>query len=341
MLLVSKRQVTRLDDEAITQPIPGVFRIPIRIDAPSGRIFAHAIALGDRWIVVDLGRNDALARESWVRAEEALDLSPGRVAYVILTHYHADHVGLAAWAAERWQTAIRMLPGEQAMAYRLYHDPRRQLELDRFYRGLGVPPDRLEAIIAGFEREAREVKLPPRMERLTPNQRIALDRTTCRILAQGGHTDEHALIHFPDQGVLISGDQILPRITPNIGYLPGGDPNPLGSYLEALDEIRDLAPRRCLPSHESEVDNVLERIAEIRQHHQRRLDALMERLGDGATVFEMAERLFGDPMTPFQWRFALGETTAHLEYLLGQHRVASVPGANPIRYLPLKTGTVF
>lgn len=322
--------------EAISQPTPNVYRIPIRVNAPSQYIYAHAIFRPQGWVIVDLGRNDSLAQASWRAAEDRLGLGRGTVAFVILTHYHADHVGLAAWASKRWQTPIRMLPGEQAMVYRLYRTPRETLGLESFYHHMGVPSGEIAPLIATYLEEAAEVCLPSRMETLIPGERIAAGDREFHVLSQGGHTEEHAVLYEPKGRLVISGDQILPRITPNIGYLPGGDPNPLASYFAALAEIQALSIRLCLPSHESVIAPVNPRIQEIVDHHQHRLAVLLARLGTGATAYEMAHRIFTGSLSPFQWRFALGEIVAHMEYLREQDQIRSAPidDEGTIRYLP-------
>ncbi len=129
-----------------------------------------------------------------------------------------------------------------------------------------------------------------------------------------GHTPDHLCLHDPAENVLISGDHVLPTITPHIGGV-GGGPAPMAAFLRSLDEIAELTTvKTVLPAHGHPFDNLVERVAAIRRHHEEHFVTLRtasEKLG-WSTVTALSHELF----SPRNWGFmAESETYAHLEHL--------------------------
>ena len=133
--------------------------------------------------------------------------------------------------------------------------------------------------------------------------------------------------------MLLTGDHILPRISPNIGPSPGGQQDTLGSYLDSLSAMADLDPREVLPAHEYRFAGLPARVRQLQEHHRARLDevAAVVAGADGCTTFEVAERLTWSRPWPesrgLVRRSAIGETWAHLFHLEQRGRLANA--ANP------------
>ena len=69
-----------------------------------------------------------------------------------------------------------------------------------------------------------------------------------RVVWTPGHTPGHICLYDADHGVLLTGDHLLPRISPNIGLTPGSMDSPLASYLNRCARWpTTTAPRRCQP----------------------------------------------------------------------------------------------
>jgi glyoxylase-like metal-dependent hydrolase (beta-lactamase superfamily II) len=148
-----------------------------------------------------------------------------------------------------------------------------------------------------------------------------------------GHADGH-LVLLREDGVLIAGDAILDRITPNVGKWVGSRPDPLGDFLGSLEAIARLEPRRALVGHYGPVlEDVRARIDEIRRHHEERLRFLVQRLQRGPrTAWELSLELFPqEGLDASQRRFAWAETLAHLVHLERQGRVQALP-ESPVRF---------
>jgi glyoxylase-like metal-dependent hydrolase (beta-lactamase superfamily II) len=121
--------------------------------------------------------------------------------------------------------------------------------------------------------------------------------------------------------VVLTGDHILPRITPNISPAPGETADILGQYLASLSGMKGLAAEEVLPAHEYRFIGLDARIDGLRAHHEARLGEVMALLRDlpGRTSVQVAENLVWsrpwDQMQGMQRRFAVGEAYSHLVHL--------------------------
>ncbi len=129
-----------------------------------------------------------------------------------------------------------------------------------------------------------------------------------------GHTIDHLCLFDPAAGVMISGDHVLPTITPHISGL-GTTVDPLKDFFDSLDRMRSFDQvRTVLPAHGLEFGDLAGRADAIKRHHLERLDKLRVasgELGQG-TVREYMQVLFAER----SWgSMAESETYAHLEHL--------------------------
>jgi glyoxylase-like metal-dependent hydrolase (beta-lactamase superfamily II) len=128
-----------------------------------------------------------------------------------------------------------------------------------------------------------------------------------------GHTNDHLCLFDAEGGVMLSGDHVLPTITPHISGLIEGDP--LRAYLESLDRVAAFeGVTLVLPAHGHPFDDLPGRVEAIKEHHAERLEALRVASHDRgwATVNELMRDLFKER----SWsHMAESETYAHLEHL--------------------------
>ncbi len=129
-----------------------------------------------------------------------------------------------------------------------------------------------------------------------------------------GHTADHICLHDPETGAFMSGDHVLPTITPHIGgvsYLS----DPLKSFFYSLDRVGEIGGvDLALPAHGHPFDDLKGRAQSIKEHHYERLDEIREIANDigRADVNAFMKRLFKER----SWGdMAESETYAHLEHL--------------------------
>jgi glyoxylase-like metal-dependent hydrolase (beta-lactamase superfamily II) len=256
---------------------------------------------------------------------------------VIVTHFHPDHLGSATWLSARWDAGIWMTEGEWMTArgvHAIASEDDIAAKLD-FYRRNGVPGGELDAYRAPPNAFYRRMvpAIPPRFVRLRGGQDVAIGDHRWRVVIGRGHAPEHACLWCDELGVLIAGDMLLPRISPNVSVWPTeplGDP--LADFLGSLDGFAAVAPDALvLPAHGLPYRGVHDRIAALRAHHAAHLEAI-------AAALRAAPRhavgcfplLFRREIGAGNMGLALGEAVAHLHRLEAQGQVGRETGADGI-----------
>jgi glyoxylase-like metal-dependent hydrolase (beta-lactamase superfamily II) len=167
--------------------------------------------------------------------------------------------------------------------------------------------------------------IPEAITTVEPGQSVTLGGRDWKIVGGYGHCPEHACLYDAGRKVFISGDIVLPSISPNISLYPGGTGDPVGAYLQSLDDIEKQVPDdvMVLPSHGVPFTGLHKRLGELRQHHARRFERLREVLSPGPrTAFETMTGLFAHrALAPGDIFFALGETLSHLMHEVLRDRV--------------------
>src|SRR3954469_2430995 len=163
--------------------------------------------------------------------------------------------------------------------------------------------------------------VPPTYRRLSDGMAVEIGGREWRVTVGEGHARELACLHCAETGVLIAGDQILPRISPNISvppHEPGGDP--LARYLSSLDKLRAALPpdTLVLPSHNLPFRGVHRRIDELALHHHERCAAVLASCSRPHSAVDLLPILFRRNLDRHQTAFALGEAIAHVHYLIAQ-----------------------
>lgn len=283
---------------------------------------------GERgWTLIDTGIANEETRGHW--QEVAQRHFGGRpVERLIVTHFHPDHVGLAGWLTEQWRVPLWMTQSEWLHARMLSLDtsPDMMAEQLAFYRRAGCPPEFLEATRErGPAYASRVSAVPLTYRRLRGGEELDLGGRLWRVIIGRGHAPEHACLHCPELGLLISGDQVLPKISPNVGvYLSEPEADPLSDFLESLRLLEGLpGDTLVLPSHNTPFRGLPVRLRQLREHHEERLNHLLSVLDAPKTAMELAKSLFKRPLDRHQTGFAIGETLAHLHRLRATGSVES------------------
>jgi len=129
-----------------------------------------------------------------------------------------------------------------------------------------------------------------------------------------GHTGDHFCLHDPESGVMLSGDHVLPSITPHISGISSSK-DPLATFFYSLDRVAEIrGVKQVLPAHGHPFEDLRKRAEAIKRHHHERLEKLVSlgrELGP-SPVRAFSEHLFA----PRNWgAMADSETYAHLEHL--------------------------
>jgi glyoxylase-like metal-dependent hydrolase (beta-lactamase superfamily II) len=271
----------------------GVHRVTHPLPYALDHVHTYALEGDDGWMIVDSGHVWE-AEERWRQA--LARLGRPRVGWIVVTHHHPDH--LAGSGALQSLTGAELVQGriDRGVSSRLYGDGR--------FEGV-VPPE------------------PARL--LDENDLIEIGSRRLRVLLMPGHADGHITLYDEQRHQLFGGDVILERITPNVSWWPGMELDPLARYQRTLERLQELAPALVYPGHHGLITNASARAAEIRAHHEQRLDQTERLLRDGArTPEEILVRIWGRHLTPHEQRFAYGEAVSHLQRLQRLGRAAEL-----------------
>jgi glyoxylase-like metal-dependent hydrolase (beta-lactamase superfamily II) len=245
---------------------------------------------------------------------------------VLVTHGHGDHIGLARRIKERsgaW-VALHEADANPASEFKTFKSF--VSASDEWLRRRGGESADFQAIHG----QRTDGALPPPDfaefavqpdKFLVHGERPLGPGTPLVALHTPGHTLGHVCFHDTDRNVVLTGDHILPRITPNISPSPLQDEDLLGIYLDSLSSMADLVVDEVLPAHEYRFAGLAERVHGLRAHHETRLGEVMTALhtAPGSTTVVVAEALkWSRPWSQMvgpQRRFAIGEAYSHLVYL--------------------------
>jgi glyoxylase-like metal-dependent hydrolase (beta-lactamase superfamily II) len=300
----------------------GVTRIPLPVGVHGVEMVnVYAIADGSRVTLVDCGlwrsesTDDGLAalQHGLHGAGYTLD----DVSRLVVTHAHIDHYGLAGWILERtgaelWMHALTDLDCEK------YRHPETAVARRRdTYADHGLPAEDWPAVAHGLQDWLPYLhSVVEASTRLRGGELLPIGGRNWEVIHTPGHSVGHVCLFSPDLGVLLSGDHLLPGVTPPVTFERGFDPDPMRSYLDSLTRIAHRAPRLVLPGHGAPFADTERRIEVIRRNKARRLAAIRERIEERPrSVVEIAELVFTRTILDYQRSFALAETLAHIAYL--------------------------
>ena len=331
-------------DRGVLPPVeqvrPGLWSVPVPVPInPLRYVLVYAFELSGGGVgLVDAGWDTEQAWDALTDGLAVFGARPGDVRAVVVTHVHPDHYGLADRVRRSSGAWVGLHPADAAL---LEGGPAEAEELLRAMRGLlelsGVPeptlPDPSEASM-----QARTFLSMEQPDVLLHDARVLeLPGWDLRVIWTPGHSPGHVCLYSDDQRLLLSGDHVLPRITPNISFHSQRVPNPLGDYLDSLARMRALTPDEILPGHEYRFSDLPSRLTEIEHHHAARLTEIERTVGKqpGSTAWELAaavewSRPWGE-LSAFMRRAASGETFAHLALLVRRGRVRRDQGV-PARF---------
>lgn len=307
----------------VEQVRPGLWSIPVPLPVNSLRyVLVYLFETPRGGYVVDAGWNTDEAWTSLSRGLAVAGYAVADVRGVLATHVHADHYGLAGRIRDAGGAWVGLHPADAALVDQYHQRPEEILAgLTVALRDAGAPADEIARLgeAAGSLRGLGDAVRPDVL--VEDGDRPDVPGWDLTAIWTPGHSPGHLCFAAPRAGVVLTGDHVLPRITPHISAHPGSPEDPLGDYLASLDAIAAHDDGGIvLPAHEHRFTGLAPRAAALRAHHEERLREVRDIVAAGArTTWEVASGMewkrpweVADVMMR---RAAVGEALAHLHTL--------------------------
>lgn len=309
------------------QAAPGV--LWVRMPLPFALKWINLYLLEDEggWVLVDTGVATEPTRELW-RGLFERTLGGRPITRVLCTHMHPDHIGLAGWITRKFACPLWISRLEYITCRMLVADTGREAPQDGvdFYRRAGWDEDALDSYRIRFGGFGKAVsRLPDSFVRLSDGQRIRIGGEDWEVVVGCGHSPEHACLLRLSDGVFISGDQVLPRISSNVSVFPTEpEGDPLSDWIASCRKLLVRVPEEAftLPAHNEPFHGVHVRLQALLDSHERSLDRLEKRLREEPKrAVDCFGALFARSIGPELLGMATGEALAHLNCLMARGRI--------------------
>jgi glyoxylase-like metal-dependent hydrolase (beta-lactamase superfamily II) len=306
----------------------GVWSVPVPIpDNPLRYVLSYLIEHDDGFVLVDPGWNHPDSWRALTDGMAACEIPMAAVTAILVTHVHPDHHGQSGKVREQSGAWIAMHPREDAFLEVRGDRGAMRDGMEFYLRWCGAPASHLTELSASRPHAGGMAPMVRADRLLEHGELVDVPGIRLRAVWTPGHTPGHLCFHDEGRDLLLTGDHILPRITPNISSYDMSS-NPLDDYLASLTKLKGMQPAEVLPAHEYRFADLDSRLDDLARHHQERLTETEDILAgrDGLTAWQVAtgvtwSRAWTD-LASFQRQAAVGEVLSHLRQLQSRGLVA-------------------
>jgi glyoxylase-like metal-dependent hydrolase (beta-lactamase superfamily II) len=283
-------------------------------------------------VLVDPGWSSPETDRALHAGLEELGLGPRDVARSLMTHHHWDHYTHGLTWQRAYDVPVHLGKGEDP-SIEAWHAlegafPRQVGLLER----AGAPALAHEVSAIPVEPWERDMDFEPPARWIDDGDVLDLGGLTVQALATPGHTRGHVCFEVVEHQLLLTGDHVLPHITPSIAYEREPDPRSLATYLDSLRLVAGRPELRLLPAHRAVGGQASERARQLMAHHDERLGVIEEHVAAGrSTSYEIAAAMTWtrrdrqlEDLDLLHRMTAVLEVAAHLEVLREAEVVDSV-----------------
>ncbi|MGV6839542.1 MAG: MBL fold metallo-hydrolase [Planktomarina sp.] len=297
---------------------PGILWLRLPLPMALDHVNIYALDDGDSWTLIDTGMKWGKVEAIW---QTLLDgpLQGKPVGRIISTHHHPDHIGMNGWFMAR---------GAQLYSTRTAYLMGRMLTLDvqeaytpeqiTFYRRAGMRADMIDKRAKDRPFNFADIvhPIPLGFEELTEGQTLHIGGREWTVRIDHGHAPAHATLWRDD--IVISGDQIIPSISSNIGVYPTQpEANPLAEWMDSCRRLQAFAheDQLALPGHKYPFKGIPLRLRQLLENHEGALNRLRKTLVKPHSAGQVFPDIFKRTIDDGQYPMALVESFAHCQYL--------------------------
>ncbi len=300
---------------------PGVRWLQMPLPMALDHINLYLLEDDDGWWIIDTGIAVDPTQALWQDIfDRELDGKP--IKAVLCTHMHPDHIGMAGWLCEKWRVPLYMTRTEYLNGLTLSRMEKQHVSWtsEQHYQRVGYKPEQIAAMGDKFFSFSSFVRpMPGAYHRLRDGDSFLIKGQSWRVVVGSGHSPEHACLFNESRNILISGDQVIPRITSNVSVMSmEPEANPLQEWFASHQHFLNILPGDALvlPAHNAPFYGLHERLRFLIDHHEDHLLALEKACAKrSSNAIELLPVLFKRELNGDQMGLAVGECVAHLNYL--------------------------
>ena len=316
---------------------PGVFLLHLPLPMKPTIVNVYLVRDGDEWALIDTGMNTDDSKNAFQSILQSLGIAPSAIRKIICTHHHPDHYGASAFLAQLTGATVYLHPLEYEKS-RTFAPANRSDEALAFFRANGIPVERFLHIPSPSEFWSGMYAPVKPDELLADGDVLHVGECEIEVVWTPGHAPGHCVLYLRHEKLMIVGDHLLPKITPHVGYFPGGVADPLGDFLDSQRKVQRFEVDAVLPAHGAVYADHIHRANQLIQHHHYRMEAMLDVIkAQPAPAYVVATKAFNfDHDAPLSYQFpATFETLAHLHHLktLGRADVGKENGVELWRAL--------
>ncbi len=318
-----------------------MIHVPIP-DNPLGHTLVYVLESAEGPVLIDAGWDADVTWDALTGGLRELGTRVEDVQGVLVTHHHPDHHGLSGRvrAASGAWIAMHEADAEIVDRFRVHLADRASSsqQMNRQLEVVGAPDTAAASMAVMRAEQAIRVPAVPDLHLRDGDLAPIADRLV-RTIWTPGHSPGHSCFLLTREARLLSGDHLLPDITPHVGLyemdlrIDIGDP--LGEFLASMTMLKNLGVDEVLPAHRRPFSGLATRCDEILAHHVVRLDEMLVLLdvAAGVTLWDLASAMTWnrawDELPVINQRIAVSEAAAHVRHMIGQGRVELLDGAPP------------
>lgn len=315
-----------MSDAKFREVHPGVYLLHLPLPMKPTIVNVYLVRGGDEWALIDTGMNTDDSKNALRSILAEVGCEPKKLRTLICTHHHPDHFGASAFVVELTGAEVYLHPTEYERA-KSFAPVNRAEEAVAFFKLVGIPVERFVHIPSPAEFWSGMYKPAAPDHDLADGMVIRVGDREIEVIWTPGHSAGHCVLYLRREKLMIVGDHLLPKITPHVGYFPGGVPDPLGDFLDSQRKVQRFDVDEVLPAHGAIYRDHIHRANQLIQHHHYRMDLMLDIIkATPAPAYEIARQAFNfDHDAPLSYQFpATFETLAHLRHMLTLGRAEPV-----------------
>jgi len=306
------------------------FTLPFRLNHIN--LFAFDTDTG--WLLLDCGINSADTAAQW-RALLDGPLKGQPVSGIIVSDYHAVHVGYAGALAAVTGAPVYMgaVEYEQAVWGLNHSDADYANVICNAYQQFGLAKAHIDAARRTGNYYRFLTGDLPDVTVIDDSHHFITKAGCWQVRFDAGHSPGHMSLTDSARQLHICVDFLLPRISPNISAkLRDLDYDMLADYQRYLDGMMACpANWLIIPGHDWPYYGGGVRAKQLRQHHNARLQHILDAIGDQPiSTNDAMATLFPFEMTGHEVFFASCEARAHLNHLVQSGQLQKIDDASGI-----------